>query len=229
MPQWNVATATSASRRAARTASSTASGVAQATPGRPGAAANSSGRMLEKPTNATRKPSRSTTWGASARPKPGPAPTARMPSRSTERTVSSRAVGPKSPTWLFARLRTSIPEWRPEPAAGGGAPPGGAPPPAPPPRAAGGPPPLYAEAAVVVRERLADLMPGPLRGPRLEQELGSTGRPVARERESAAGGHLGVRRLGCKAAARAARERGDDRGGLQEHRESDEADRDGGR
>ena len=93
-PQWNVATTTSARRRAARTPAETAGMDANEVPGLAGPAANEAGPMSEKPTKATRRPRRLTTTGRRAAASVAPAPTATAPARRTERTVSSKAPLP---------------------------------------------------------------------------------------------------------------------------------------
>ena len=79
MPQWKVAITTSARRFARATLARMFSVVACWVPARPGPAKNDAGRMSEKPTNAIRSPSRSTTRGVEAEARLPPAPTAAMP------------------------------------------------------------------------------------------------------------------------------------------------------
>jgi len=108
-PQWNVATTTSARRRARLTLERMLAGVACWVPARSALAKNEAGRMSEKPTKAISRPRRSTMRGSEAEARLPPAPTALIPRARVRETVSSKARVPKSPTWLLARLRTSKP------------------------------------------------------------------------------------------------------------------------
>jgi len=80
-PQWNAATTTSASRRAARTPAAIAGNVALEVLGLPGDAKNDAGPMSLKPTNAIRSPSRVIVRGRRAAGASPPRRPARRPLR----------------------------------------------------------------------------------------------------------------------------------------------------
>ena len=93
MPQWKVATTTSASRLARAMVARIVAGSAIAVPGWPGPTAKPYGTTSEKPTNATRRPRRVTIAGRVACCGV-PAPTGWAPASVTLRTVSAKASAP---------------------------------------------------------------------------------------------------------------------------------------